>query len=261
MKIGSSNDAAAVIEQYSTSKGLGTRISFHERYSTNKQGYGQWIVSNYSISEGMRVLEIGCGTGSMWLGHEELIGRCGELILSDQSEGMLATAKGNLGERSPIRYMQADIQELPFEDKSFDVVIANSMLYHVPDIERGIREVRRVLKDGGVFYCATYGEHNFSDTLAQWFALGGESFQPNHNFTLENGADKLAVAFADVQTLFYEDSLHVTDIDDLVEYTRSLVSLKAIADIPVERIRAILEEHAVDGALDLQKEYGMFVCR
>jgi len=74
-------------------------------------------------------------------------------------------AKENLGERDNVSYNQVDIQEIPFGGKSFDVVIANSMLYHVPDIEKAIREVCRVLKDGGMFYCATYGEHNFTDVL------------------------------------------------------------------------------------------------
>jgi SAM-dependent methyltransferase len=149
MQIGSSNDSEAVKAQYATSKGLDTRLSFHDKYSTNKLGYGNWIVSNYEIAEGMKVLELGCGTGSLWMGRDELVDKFGKFVLTDFSEGMLATAKGNLGERKNLEYKQADIQDLPFEDGSFDVVIANSMLYHVPDIMKGISEVRRVLKDDG----------------------------------------------------------------------------------------------------------------
>ncbi|WP_155832681.1 hypothetical protein [Butyrivibrio sp. AE3006] len=67
MQIGSSNDSKAVKEQYSSSKGINTRLSFHDKCSTNKQGYGNWIVSNYEITEGMKVLELGCGTGSIWM--------------------------------------------------------------------------------------------------------------------------------------------------------------------------------------------------
>ena len=163
----------------------------------------------------------------MRIGHEDLIERCEELLLTDLSEGMLDAARENLGERENITYQQADIQNIPFEDHSFDVVIANSMLYHVPDLEQGLREVRRVLRDGGIFYCATLGEHNFAECLAE----------------------------------FYEDSLHVTDIEDLVIYLQSLVSLRAVMDVPAEKIREILKEHAQDGAVDLPKEYGMFICR
>ena len=261
MMIGSSNDAEAVRTQYSTSNGLNTRIAFHDMYSTNKYGYGNWILSNYEISEGAKVLEVGCGTANMWVGHDDLIAKCELLTLTDMSEGMLSTARENIGERKNVAYALADIQDIPFEDDSFDAVIANSMLYHVPNIECGIREVRRVLRNEGVFYCATYGENNFTDVLADWFELDGESFRPNHNFTMQNGEQKLKEAFTNVEAKFYEDSLHITNIDDLTDYLRSLVSFKAIIDLPSDRIHEILMRHSCNGTIELPKEYGMFVCR
>ena len=261
MKIGSSNDPQAVKAQYATSEGLDTRITFHDKYSTNKQGYGLWLVSNYDIREGMDVLELGCGTGAMWLGHDDLIARCGRLVLSDLSEGMLETAKGNLGEKANIEYRIEDIQGISFGDAAFDVVIANSMLYHVPDLDKALREVRRVLKNGGVFYCATYGESNFTDKLAEWFLLNGEEFNPNHNFTMQNGAEKLHISFDSVTPMFYEDSFHITNTEDLITYLYSLSAFKAVLDIPEQKIKAILAAHADGGAIDLPKEYGMFICR
>lgn len=261
MMIGSSNDAEAVRTQYSTSNGLNTRIAFHDMYSTNKYGYGNWILSNYEISEGAKVLEVGCGTANMWVGHDDLIAKCKLLTLTDMSKGMLSTARENIGERKNVAYALADIQDIPFEDDSFDAVIANSMLYHVPNIECGIREVRRVLRNEGVFYCATYGENNFTDVLADWFELDGESFRPNHNFTMQNGEQKLKEAFTNVEAKFYEDSLHITNIDDLTDYLRSLVSFKAIIDLPSDRIHEILMRHSCNGTIELPKEYGMFVCR
>ena len=174
---------------------------------------------------------------------------------------MLETTKNNLGERDNIEYQVADIQNLPFEESSFDAVIANAMLYHVPDLNKGLKEVRRVLKNGGVFYCSTLGENNFTDKLAEWFRLGGEDFNPNHNFTMQNGAEKLHVAFDDVTPLFYEDSLHITKIEDLVGYLKSLTTFKAVLDLPEKKIKDILSEHVKDGAIDLPKDYGMFICR
>ena len=261
MRIGSSNDSEAVKAQYSSSKGLNIRIAFHDLYSTNKYGYGNWLLSNYEIPEGAKVLELGCGSASMWVGHDDLIARCGTLMLTDLSEGMLSSAKQNIGERENVTYALTDIQDIPFDDGSFDVVIANSMLYHVPDLEKGIREVKRVLKNDGVFYCATYGEHNFTDVLAEWIDLDGESYRPNHNFTMQNGEQILRVAFTDVEARFYEDSLCITNIDDLVDYVRSLVSVWEIADCPSRRIQEILTQHSCNGVIELPKEYGMFICR
>ena len=261
MKIGSSNDAQAVKAQYASSHGLNIRIAFHDMYSTNKYGYGNWILSNYDFPEGAKVLELGCGTASMWAGHDDLIAGCGTLMLTDLSEGMLSTARENIGERKNVAYALADIQDIPFADDSFDAVIANSMLYHVPDIEKGIREVRRVLRNHGVFCCATYGEHNFTDVLAEWIGLDGEKFVPNHNFTMQNGEQFLKAAFASVETRFYEDSLVITNIDDLVDYLRSLASFQAISDLPSQRIQSILSRHSCNGTIKLPKEYGMFICR
>ena len=62
------NDKKTVKDQYATTGKLSTRISIHDKYSTNKTGFGNWIFSNYDIRNGMRVLELGCGTGSMCKG-------------------------------------------------------------------------------------------------------------------------------------------------------------------------------------------------
>ncbi|WP_029231175.1 class I SAM-dependent methyltransferase [Butyrivibrio sp. VCB2006] len=261
MNIGSSNDEAAVKAQYANSNSLSTRINFHELYSTNKQGYGNWIMSNYEIPEGAKVLELGCGTGASWIGHDDLIAKCDKLLLTDFSEGMLETCKKNVGERDNVEYMQADIQDLPFEDNSFDIVIANAMLYHIPDLDKGVREVRRVLKDGGTFYASTYGENGFSEELAKWFDLGGEAFMPNHNFTLVNGKDILGKQFSDVQVLFYKDSFHITNVEDLADYLQSLKALHGIGSLSREKTIEVLLTHEVNGAIDLPKDYGMFIAR
>ena len=261
MKIGSSNDTEKVKEQYATSKGLNVRLLFHDMYSTNKLGYGNWLISKYEISKGMRVLELGCGTGSLWIGHDELINCCGELVLTDLSKGMIETAKKNLGDRNNLEYRIEDIQKLTFGDKSFDIVIANSMLYHVPNIKKALEEVRRVLKDGGVFHCSTYGENNFTDKLAEWLSSEGEELNLNHNFTMQNGEKILKKVFNEVKPVLFEDSLHITNLDHLIEYFTSLASFKVVANFPISKIRNILKAHVVDGAIDLPKEYGMFVCK
>lgn len=64
------NHADIVKQQYATETNLNTRIAIHEKYSTNKVGFGNWIFSNYEISKGMTILELGCGTGDMWKGKK-----------------------------------------------------------------------------------------------------------------------------------------------------------------------------------------------
>ena len=91
------NDISVVKQQYATANNLGTRISIHDKYSTNKLGFGNWIFSNYRIDKGAKVLELGCGTGDMWKDKESVICTCSKIILSDFSEGMVATTKDNIG--------------------------------------------------------------------------------------------------------------------------------------------------------------------
>ena len=255
------NDEKTVKKQYSSSAGLTTRISIHDKYSTNKQGFGNWIFSNYDMRSGMRVLELGCGTGSMWTGHEDVIRLCSGLVMSDFSEAMIIKAKETVGEYPNVSYEQIDIMDIPFEDESFDAVIANMMLYHVPDITRGLKEVRRVLKPSGTFYCATFGIHGIMEYLSGILSVYGVEDNTDRSFTLQNGASVLGEVFADVRREDYEDSLAVTDIDDLVDYIYSLQSMTALSSIPRDSIRATLSSHMKDGVLTVPKEYGMFIAR
>ena len=85
----SEQNTSSVKQQYATADHLNLRISIHEKYSTNKVSFGDWIVSNYRIEKGMKVLEAGCGTGIIWKNKDSLIRKCSRLILSDFSEGMI----------------------------------------------------------------------------------------------------------------------------------------------------------------------------
>lgn len=255
------NKADIVKNQYSSSSNLNTRISIHDKYSTNKMGFSNWIYSNYEIPEGARILELGCGTGSMWIGKDEVVRKCGKLILSDFSEGMIETAKEKLSSYDKIEYQVIDIQDIPYEDDSFDIVIANMMLYHVPDLQKGLSEVRRVLKEGGVFYCATFGEHGIMEYLSGILIEYGVEDNTNKNFTLQNGDQYLKSAFGKVERFDYKDSLAVTNIEDIIDYIYSLSSMTTLSSLNREKIRDALTGKMRDGVLNVPKDYGMFVCR
>ena len=257
--MGEINNTSTVKKQYANSNNLNTRISIHAKYSTNKTGFGNWIVKHYVIESGMRVLELGCGTGEMWLGHHEIITKCKQLVLSDFSEGMLEAAKIRINGYANVRHMVIDIQDIPFENNSFDIVIANMMLYHVPDLDRGLSEVRRVLKDGGKFYCATYGEHGIMEYLFSLLKDYGVKDTTNKNFTLQNGAGLLKKIFNHVEKCEYPDALAITDLDDMLNYIYSLSSMTALNDVPREDVKAILSQNVIDGVLIVPKEYGMFI--
>lgn len=255
------NQNETIKEQYKTADNLNTRISIHGKYSVNKLGFGNWIFSHYDIGPGMKILELGCGTGSMWQSHIQALDTGIKLILTDISEGMLSSAKSFLGERSNVLYNVADIENIPYGNGMFDRVIANMMLYHVPDLEKGLSEVRRTLSDEGIFYCATYGENGIIPYIAGLLKEYGVKGKTNTNFTLQNGYGILKKHFANIEKCNYEDSLGVTNLEDIIDYIYSLGNMIGMAAVDRETFRSVLSREMVNGVLHIPKEYGMFICR
>ena len=250
-----------VKQQYATPQNLNLRASLHEKYSVNRQGFGLWIFSRYAFKPGDRILELGGGTGSIWAGRLDALPEGCTLLLTDLSPGMLDTARAALGERPNLEYGIADIQSIPCPDVAFDAVIANMMLYHVPDLDRGLSEVRRVLRLGGTFYCATYGERGIIDFLAGLLGEYGVRDALNRRFTRQNGEGILMKHFDDVRWDDYADALEVTDVEDVADY---LYSLTGMADLDpamrpdiINRLRGAMR----GGVLRIPKEYGMFICQ
>ncbi len=86
------------------------------------------------------------------------------IALSDFSPGMIEEAQHNLADAGrPFAFERIDAQAIPFADASFDMVIANHMLYHVPDRPQALAEIRRVLRPGGRLYAATGGANHLRE--------------------------------------------------------------------------------------------------
>jgi ubiquinone/menaquinone biosynthesis C-methylase UbiE len=133
------------------------------------------------------VLEVGCGTGAFAARlREELPGVA--LLAVDQSPRLVEIAR----ERGVTAQLQ-DVQHLLSPDASYDVVLALWMLYHVPDLDRGLAEVRRVLRPGGTFVAVTNGDEHVADLRRE---AGGERVETS--FSRENGEEALRRHFATV---------------------------------------------------------------
>jgi ubiquinone/menaquinone biosynthesis C-methylase UbiE len=253
------NDAAAVKEQYLDSKNLDARMSIHEKYSINKLGYGNWIYQQYHFKEDIRILELGCGTGDLWTNRLDQLGPGTSLILSDFSEGMVEVVRNKYSSHRNVSFEQINIEAIPYEAESFDVVIANMMLYHVPDLHRGLEEVRRVLKKDGTFYCTTFGENGIQQYLTQTLGNYGIHIDINGAFTLQNGAQILGEHFSVIHRVDYEDALEVTKTEDLLDYLFSMASIGNIGNVTREELYQCFEERKdAKGILHIPKEYGMF---
>ncbi len=250
-------DSGDVVEkQYSSPVKLESRISLHEKYSTNKMGWFNWLFSNYDIKQGDSILELGCGNGRLWEDHLSELPEGVKLVLSDFSETMVETASELIGHAGQVDYRAIDVQDIPFPDSSFDIVIANMMLYHVPDIDKGLSEIKRVLKPGGRFYCATFGQNDIGGFVKDALHI------PRVNrakFTLQKGEECLKPHFNEIDKRLYEDSLEVTDTMDLIEYIHTLSWAEDLQSINNSEMFSVLEGLKKDGVITIPKEYGTFI--
>lgn len=250
-----------VIEQYAKQDNLDIRVKLHKKYSKNKLGFNNWIFSNYQITDEINVLELGCGTGELWKSNLDSIDKMKQLVITDFSSDMVETTRAVIGNRDNVNYEIMDIQNVSFEKETFDIVIANMLLHHVNDIPKALSEVNRVLKNGGIFYCATFGENGVVDYLASLFKDEVVQDLENKTFTLQNGKTYLNRYFDTVEKLIYDDELQVTSIDDLVQYIQSLKGISEIGSLEEGIIRKRLEREFNSGVLVIPKEYGMFIAR
>ena len=183
------NDPETVLREYATEDRFLAR-----RLTTWAELQGPLVedATVDAVAEGgrARVLDVGCGTGdfSERLRRELAV----ELVALDLSSRMvdLARARG-------LPAMTGDVQALPFADDAFGCVLANRVLYHVPDLHQGLAEIARVLRPGGRFVAVTYGREH----LRELWDLVGESpiASSAFSFSADNGAAALRQHFDPVE--------------------------------------------------------------
>lgn len=269
--------------QYENARRFNARVALHARFRSNPRPWPVWVFDQLEGQDGCRVLDVGCGTGLLWEVNAPRVPASWTLVLTDTSEGMLAETRRRIdGLACRVELRAMDAQQVTFADGAFDIVIANHMLYHVPDRERAIAEARRVLREGGAFHATTAS----LDSLAELKALMHEYRSASNAaqeaapvqaprqrpdpiigaFSLENGAAQLADRFASVDTRIYTDELRITDPDAIVDYFLSLNDIREGERILAEDEACpfrdfVAARMAQGGALPATTRSGMFVCR
>ncbi|WP_432825136.1 class I SAM-dependent methyltransferase [Dactylosporangium sp. CA-092794] len=214
--------AHAAVQYAGTDRRLAARIVLHQRYSTNRQGWFDWLAERLPLSGD--VLEVGAGTGALWAyaGTAAL----GSLTLVDFSAAMAARLAGVPGGR----VVRGDATRLPFAPASFDTVIANHMLYHLDDPAAGLREFARVLRPGGRLAVTTNGAGHLRELDALGPAIGRPDLRLEGrlaNFTAESAPALVGAVFTGVAAQRYPDDLRVPVVEPVLAY------LESLADTPL----------------------------
>ncbi len=247
--------------QYEDSNYLSARVGLHARFSTEKYPWFHWVFDHFYLPDNARVLELGCGTGLLWRENLARIPSGWNITLSDASQGMVQEAEESLLHTSvSFKFANVDAQSIPYDDDSFDAVIANHMLYHVPELAETLSEIHRVLRPGGKLYATTVGLKHMVELNEVPRKLGIRtplgSVQTATQFNLDNSAGDLARWFAEIEIERRNSTLIVTETAPLVEYVMSGTRL---SDEETLRLHTYFDrEIQLKGSFLITTESGIF---
>jgi SAM-dependent methyltransferase len=201
------DDPALVAREYADETRLRRRAAAFTGQATGEDARVS-LVAAVSAVRPRRVLEVGCGWGELavWIGRDTEA----EVVAIDLSPRMVELARSR-----GVDARVADVQDLPFADASFDVAVAAWMLYHVPDLDRGLAELRRVLAPGGRLVAVVNGAPHLQE-LRELFGRRFES-----TITRENGAALLGRHFARVDRRDVDGWTSIPDREAVLAYVDS----------------------------------------
>jgi ubiquinone/menaquinone biosynthesis C-methylase UbiE len=249
-------------DQYKTASKLGARINLHERFSTNPVNLQHWVFDQLAIAPGVHILELGCGPGTLWQKNLERIPQNCKITLSDFSAGMLQEAQRNLPKDDDrFSFRVIDAQDIPFDDNAFDCVIANHMLYHVPDLPRALSEMRRVLRPEGHFYATTNGNAHLREIRLFMLRSGFDVERyKDIAFLLEDGIELLSSWYSQIELRRFDSDLAVTEAEPIVAFILASVKPESIDEQKVKMLRALVDQElAQHGIVHITKDAGIFI--
>ena len=250
-------------DQYKDSSNLDARVNIHARFSTNPYGWFNWLFDALTkLPADAKILELGSGPAYLWTNCSSRIPVGWDITLSDLSSGMVDAAWRNLVVTGRnFKFKEIDAQSIPFEDETFDAVIANFMLYHVPNRPKAIAEIKRVLKPGGRLFAATVGDNHLKEMMDVLRLVHvNKTWESYANpFTLESGLEQLKPFFPNVTISRYEDNLHVTEIEPMMAYVRSSLRAADLSEDELAKVRMDLEDELKEkGTIFITKDSGLF---
>jgi SAM-dependent methyltransferase len=231
------NDLELVRRDYADESRLSARIAAQQ--SSTGPDPRQAALDAVAECRPRRVLEVGPGRGEL---AERIQTELGAHVVGvDQSERMV-----ELTRRRGVEAIVGDVQALPFEDGGFDCALAAWMLYHVPDLDLGLRELRRVLHAAGRLVAVT----NSSQTLPELWDLLADAGSRTDGFSAENGEAALRRHFETVERRDVHGAVIFADRDAAHRYVSSSPKWAHLADsLP-----------AFDGPLVASRHVAVFIC-
>jgi len=258
--------------QYRQPDNLGLRRRTHVLYEERPVDWQRWVLGQIPWHGSERVIDVGCGDGSY---IQPVLERTATYVAGDLSYGMVHSLAGQVAQRTNL-----NAQALPFVTGVADVLLANHMLYHVPEQDEAVAEFARVLRPGGWLLAATNSANNMGE-LRQLLVDAFQELVPNapmeqllaqgptSSFSLENGGALLQRHFQEVQRHDLPGALVFPEPQPVIDYISSGEELYA-PFLPagfawsdaMALVRKRLERHIAEhGAFRVSKLTGVFTGR
>jgi ubiquinone/menaquinone biosynthesis C-methylase UbiE len=259
-----------VSRQYKTSANLDVRIALHEKYSTNAYEWQLWVFDQFAPfltheKKLLNIVEIGCGTGKLWQFNQHRIAPNWHITLTDQSAGMMEVCQRNLAHIQTVAFIHCPADDLPMPAESVDVIIANHMLYHVPNVDATLRALNLRLKIGGYLVAATNGVKHMRqlDELVNAFDVGMKFQSVTKPFNLQNGAEQILRHFRHVSEHRHDSDLIVTDPQAVIDYALSMLGATEMSDDRRTAFADHVGKHfaTLNQRMFIQKESGLFLAQ
>ena len=218
------NQDAETASQYKDASNLRKRMALFKFGSGNASDLWTGVLEQYDIGTRRRILEVGCGDGTMWAGRSDLLATDSDVYLSDISPGMLADAEAKLGNHPRFEYLLTDAESLPFVDNAFDAVMAHFMAYHLASPEDALAESCRVTRSDGVVGLLLPIEGSMSEIYALAHRIDArvpEKGRMQDMFGDRDAKTATAKHFSRVERKAFSNVLRVTSVDALVDYAGS----------------------------------------
>ena len=247
--------------QYKTDVNLAARQSIYA-YQQPPIDLAREVLSLVAPDGHEVVVDIGCGNGP-YLAELVRRGHAGPLVGADLSPGMLMAAQG----RAPgAALLVADATALPIPDAATDLTLAMHMLYHVPEPEHAVRELRRVTRPGGRVIVSLNGENHLRElrdvVAAALVSLGREPTSLlRERISLDQGEALLRSAFTSVTRHDFVGQLRVPSPEPVAAYVRSMRETARLADVGplVEAVTSRLRADT-DAVFRVTTHSGCLVC-
>lgn len=267
-----SNQSDVVRRYYQTDEFLRIREETHEKYTVPKSDFARWTLETLDWSGNETILDLGTGIGTY---YSRLMAMKPDVhyYANDLSHQMLMNHPADANFLS-----LSDAMQLPYATDTFDVVMANHMLYHVPSIDNALKEVKRVLKPDGKLLTATNSIHTMPElqvlmrrAIVLLTRYGATQVRPpalpSDTFALENGTRILANHFFAVVRHDIPSQLIFHDIEPAMTYLESMRDLRQDSlpeDVAWEDMMLIMRQQITQlikhlGKLEINKVSGALI--